>query len=257
MARTILLLDGDQYLHRGCAAVEKEVQWDEENYTISANSVEAWEVVIGSIDKVHNHFGKECDLVVCLSEGAPGGFRRKLVDPSYKMQRKDTRKPLCFYEMKEKLKLERKCVFFDDLEADDVMGILSTKPGPDHKIIISRDKDMKTIPGTLWDGGSGFHVINEGTADYWHLYQTLVGDASDGYKGCPGIGPVKAQKILKQANELAEDTEHPQGAWPAVVWTYIKAGLTEADALTQARLARILRWDDWDSQKKEVRLWTP
>jgi DNA polymerase-1 len=42
-----------------------------------------------------------------------------------------------------------------------------------------------------------------------------------------------------------------------VVSLYAKAGLTEADALRQARLARILRWTDWDNKKKEPILWTP
>ena len=38
---------------------------------------------------------------------------------------------------------------------------------------------------------------------------------------------------------------------------YIKAGYTRDDALEQARLARILRWTDWDEKKGEPILWTP
>src|SRR3954447_5682970 len=152
MGRTLLLIDGDQYLHRGCAAVERDTRWDDENHCLTSNIVEAWEVVEGSITKIVTHFGDGAEAVICLSEGASGGFRRKLVDPTYKLHRQDTRKPLCFFDLKDKLKEEYKCVFFDDLEADDVMGILSTKPGTDTKIIVSRDKDMRTIPGKLWDG---------------------------------------------------------------------------------------------------------
>ena len=45
--------------------------------------------------------------------------------------------------------------------------------------------------------------------------------------------------------------------WGIVSAAYDKAGLTEADALQQARLVRILRWSDWDSEKKVPILWCP
>lgn len=254
MPRTILLIDGDQYLHRACAAVERDTRWDEQNHVLSSNEVEAWEVVEGSIKKVLDHFGST-DHVICLSEGE---VFRKNIDPSYKSNRKDTRKPLCFYDLKDKLKAEYKCVYFNGLEADDVMGILSTKPGPDSKIIVARDKDMKTIPGKLWDGAK-FSVITEQEADYWHLYQTLVGDASDGYKGCPGVGPKKAEKLLQDA---IDRNAHLSGTmthcvWPDITAAFVAAGLTAEDALRQARLARILRWQDWDNKLKVPILWTP
>jgi hypothetical protein len=38
---------------------------------------------------------------------------------------------------------------------------------------------------------------------------------------------------------------------------YEKKKLTAEDALRNARLARILRWDDWDRKKKEPILWRP
>lgn len=246
MPRQILLIDGDQYLHRACAAVERDTRWDEENHVLVSNAEEAYDVVLGSINKLTHHFGHK-DYVIAFSEGVI--FRTK-IDPAYKANRKDTRKPLCFYELKERMKQEHKCVFYDGLEADDVMGIIATKPGPDEKIIVARDKDMKTVPSKLWDGGK-FHVIGEDEADYWHMYQTLVGDTTDGYKGCPGIGPKKAEALLNAAMERYEC------CWPAVVAAYEKAGLTVEDAIRNSRLARILRWTDWDSKNKEVKLWSP
>jgi DNA polymerase-1 len=92
---------------------------------------------------------------------------------------------------------------------------------------------------------------HEGEADYWHMFQTLTGDAVDGYKGCPGMGPVGAQKLLSDGMAMED------GMWPMVVKAYEKKNLTEEDALRNARLARILRWDDWDRKKKEPILWTP
>ncbi len=253
MARTILLIDGDQYLHRACAAVEQETRWDDENHLLWSNCVEAWEVVEGSIDKVLSHFDEK-DHVICLSETGTKDFRKDLVDANYKAHRVGSRKPLCFYDLKRKLIAERNCRYVEGLEADDVMGILATKPGPDNKIIISRDKDMKTIPAKVWTGDSFYNVTQE-EADYQHLYQTLVGDAVDGYKGCPGVGPKTAEKLLLEAACQGDYLDRQR--WSAVRKAYEKAGLTEADALRNARLARILRWSDWNSERKEPILWTP
>jgi DNA polymerase-1 len=167
------------------------------------------------------------------------------------------RKPLCFTAIRERLEQTYKVAKYPTLEADDVMGILATK-GVGDTIICSMDKDMMQIPGKLWDG-KDLHVITETGGDYWHMYQTLVGDTTDGYKGCPGIGPAKAQKLLQEA---IDSNAHLSGTvahccWPAVAEAFENAGLTETDALTQARLARILRASDWDFNKKEVKLWQP
>jgi DNA polymerase-1 len=138
------------------------------------------------------------------------------------------------------------------------MGVLATYPSKTQKIIVSQDKDMKTIPTTVWNGKDLLHVT-EDEADYNHMYQTLIGDSTDGFKGCPGVGPVKATKLLDAQHmktRLAEISLN-RWLWEAVKATYEKAGLTEADALQQARLARILRWSDWDSENKKAILWTP
>lgn len=254
MQRTILLLDADQFLHRACAAVERDERWDDENHILYSNEVEAWEVVEGSIKKTLDHFGHQ-EHVLCLSDTGTKDFRKDLVDPTYKMHRQGVRKPLCFHDLKAKMIAELPVRSFPGLEADDVMGILATKPGEHERIIVSRDKDMRTIPTKVWTGDK-FYNISVEEADYFHLYQTLIGDASDGYKGCPGVGPKKAEKLLTQNVDDATDITTPW-RWFRVVEAYVKAGLTEADALRQARLARILRWSDWDAVKKEVILWTP
>ena len=88
--------------------------------------------------------------------------------------------------------------------------------------------------------------MDNSAADRFHLYQTLVGDQTDNYKGCPGVGPVKAETALG-ANPT----------WASVVGCYEKAGLTEEDALVQARVARILRHGEYNKMTCEVKLWTP
>jgi hypothetical protein len=38
---------------------------------------------------------------------------------------------------------------------------------------------------------------------------------------------------------------------------YNGKGLTESDALTNARVARLLRWDEFDQETGEVTHWSP
>lgn len=243
---TTLLVDGDQYIHRVCAANERDVKWDYENHVLMANEEEAWDTLQAAVGNLRTHFGN-ADVVICLGQ-APY-FRHQLF-PGYKPGR--GRKPMCFPEIRQRLKDEYQSVEFEGLEADDVMGILATKPGNDA-IIVARDKDMKGVPAKVWDGKE-FANYGEAEADYFHLFQTLTGDTTDGYKGCPGVGPVKAEKLLMSTDLLTRDTRK---LWSVVSRAYVDAGLTEADALLQARLARILRWSDWNNKKKVPILWTP
>lgn len=237
-----LLIDGDLILYRSSAAVEKEVRWDEENHVLWANEEEAWTAVQYELDKLFTRFDTK-EHVVCLTQGP--NFRLK-VDPTYKSNRAKTRKPVCYPAVRERLEREYRTVKMAGLEADDVLGIFATR---DPKAIIcSMDKDMKTIPCNLWNG-TDLLKVSEAEADHFHLFQTLTGDTTDGYPGCPGIGPVKAEAALAKST-----LETP---WQRVVACFEKAGLTEDDALRQARLARILRDCDWDSKNKEVKLWTP
>jgi DNA polymerase-1 len=257
--KRLLLIDGDEFLFRACAAVEKEVRfnvilgevdWNEPPiHVLGSNPVQAREVLDEMLNRIFERFETR-EHLLCFS--SPPNFRYG-VDPTYKNNRANSRKPLCYVELREQVEADYKCRAFPGLEADDVMGVLATHPKTvreSQPIIISQDKDMQTIPTQVWRQGE-LMTISEAQADYYHMFQTLVGDTSDGYKGCPGVGKVKAEKLL------ADYADNPTLFWPAVVAAYMRAGLTEQDALTQARLARILRWQDWDNTKKEPILWSP
>jgi hypothetical protein len=197
------------------------------------------------------------------------------VDPTYKNNRANSRKPLCYVQLRSDIEQAYKCKNFVGLEADDVMGIIATAPMPKtQRIIVSQDKDMQTIPAQVWRKGD-LMTVTEAEADRYHLYQTLIGDTTDGYPGCPGVGAVGAEEFLKEPfvwepyehvfksgprkglTETRWKQEPTADLWAGVVSFYVKAGLTEEDALRQARLARILRWSDWDNEAKKPRLWTP
>jgi DNA polymerase-1 len=82
------------------------------------------------------------------------------------------------------------------------------------------------------------------------MKQTLTGDPTDGYGGCPGVGKAKVAKALTKKTE-------DQTLWELVVQQYVSKGLTEADALVQAQVARICRADDYDFINKRPIPWHP
>ena len=124
------------------------------------------------------------------------------------------------------------------------MGIYATRyPG---NMIVSPDKDMRQIPGQLYNFEETITITKEDGAR-WHLIQSISGDQTDGYGGVPGIG-------VKRAVSLYEDKGY---SWKTAVNAFLEKDLTEDDALVNARLARILTNEDYDFKKRKPKLWTP
>lgn len=243
-----LLIDGDMLVFEICAALEHEINWEGDLWTLHVNDSEAKtrldERVSFLIDKVLDktkHIGAY-ELLMCFSD--KDNFRKKIL-PTYKANRAGKRRPMCFGTLKEWAMEKYTAYQRPSLEADDCIGILATLKK--NTVIVSGDKDMKCIPGRFYDyRRNEFLSISESEADYWHMYQTLIGDATDGYSGCPGVGAKTAEKILANGH-----------TWDIVAAEYIRKGLTEEDALIQAQTARILRKSDYNIKRKEVVLWTP
>jgi 5'-3' exonuclease len=169
---------------------------------------------------------------------------RKTIDPDYKGHR-NRKKPCGYKRVINKLKEEYDVLIMPTLEADDAIGIYATKvPG---NIICSPDKDMRQIPGDLFDLSTGVVTITPEEGRRWHLIQTMSGDQTDGYAGIPGIGIKRAEALL-EANGAT---------WQTVVDAFAAKDLDESVALKNARLAKILQHEDYDYANKEPRLWNP
>ena len=250
---SILLIDGDIYIYRSAVKAETEVQWTEDLWTLHARMGDAINLFDTEIEKIKKATKAE-DVIIALSDTT--NFRYQIL-PTYKANRKNKRPPMLRGELKKYVQESYKTYLRPNLEADDVLGILatSTKIIKGDKIVVSVDKDVKTFPCTYYN--SDKKTITETTkreAQYFHLYQTLIGDAVDGYSGCPSIGGKTAEKILDGMLEGKEDFQY---WWNVVVSTYEKKGLTEEDALLQARVARICRTKEYNFKTKQVVLWTP
>jgi len=246
--KRVLLIDADVIAYNAASACQQEIEFSPGYYTWQSSFDEVLSAFDDQIEKIKDTLDGD-EIKLCLTD-SEGNFRRSVL-PTYKGKR--GKKPLVLKALKEFLTEERQAYFRPGLEGDDCMGILATVKSPDDRIIVSIDKDMKQIPGK-WVRWPDTEIveIEEHEADYFHMLQTLTGDVTDGYSGCPGIGPVKAEKLLGSRDEIPFDPW-----WETVVKTYEAKGLTEEDALVQARVARILRASDYDFKLKQPILWTP
>lgn len=240
-----LLIDGDILVVSTCAAAEKEVDWGDDQWTVTSDIKSVKATILDAIENMKKDLDAQ-KAVITLSMGDT--FRHEIYEP-YKKGR--GRKPVGTGEVKRWLIEEQDAKLKPGIEADDTMGILSTHPKliKGEKIIVSADKDMMTIPGLLYRNGEIITVTEEEADRHW-LTQTLTGDVTDNYPGLKGFGAKKAEKFL----DAIPEGEDP---WPHIVQLYGDHGFDEEFALTQARLARILRWTDYDYKKKEVKLWKP
>lgn len=258
MTRTVII-DGDVVAYRVGAALQEEFEIESQEDDEFIYRTVAWCPKQAAIEKLESKIDSICkdtksqEIAVALSSDT--NFR-KTINPNYKGNRKGILKPVILNFLKDYLANNYKTYIKPDLEADDVIGILATSNIiKGDKVVWSMDKDFKTIPCKFRreapDGSHKSYVYSLEEADWWFMYQTLIGDKVDGYEGCKGIGDKTARKILGDVGSktLAE-------MWDDVVTVYISKGYTEEDALLNARMARILRADDYDFKNKEVKLWS-
>ena len=249
--KTIGLIDADILAYEVASVNETRIAWEPdtkpEQYTKSLDGAHAQADY--QVARLRNILNLD-EVVICLS-GA-NNFRKKILT-TYKFNRKEVMRPLLLNPIKAYLTDNYPTLIQDDLEADDLLGILSTGdylPTKDKKIVISIDKDLTQIPGWYFnpDKDTKAREITKADGNYFHYLQTLTGDWTDGYKGCPGIGPKKAEKLL---------AENKGKEWEAIVLAYESKGLTEADALVQAQVARICQANNYNFKTKEVTPWQP
>ena len=250
MSKT-LLIDADVLIFQASVSVEQEVDWGNDLWTLHADLGEAKDILNTKIDELCETFPSTTSPIMALSD-ITGQYFRKKIFQGYKAGRTGKRKPIVFRPLRTYLEQQYNTYVKPGLEGDDVLGILATHPKlvKGDRLVVSIDKDMGTIPCNWSRDGEEYITVTEEEADYSHMIQTLTGDSTDSYGGCPGIGPKRATVALEGLTSYDE-------MWPVVVNLFYKAGLAEHDALLQARLARILRAEDYDFMRKEPILWTP
>lgn len=278
----MLIIDGDSLAYRAAAAVQ-HIQEDEFGIVQPfARVVEGQAVVENLLFSLIESFGgdEEVDFAVYLSD--PEANFRSTLYPDYKKQRSETPRPLLLGNLKQYLRDSYEAEHWPGLEADDVLGILATQPDAGIRIMCGDDKDYLTVPApyhrfgdTEDNGRARWKSTSVVEADRFLLIQTLAGDKVDNYPGCPGLGMDRAAEAIdnpailipgetkitrgpRKGEAVTKWTRSPtDDLWACVVSHYERAGLGETEALLTARLARILRWEDFDYETGRITLWTP
>lgn len=244
-----IIIDGDIPLYSIAFSVEEPIDWGDDFWTLHSDMKMARDSLTIWMDKVVEdlaplHHGDH-NLVVALSDKANW---RKDIYPAYKENRVTKRKPVVFNPLREHIREAYDAVCYPRLEADDMLGLLA---GPED-IMVSSDKDLLTVPGLHYNPTKpedGIVRLDKAAAFWNHMCQTLTGDVTDNYKGCPGVGPKTARKIL-----VGDD---PVEMWEAVLLHFEKGGMFKEEALVQAQIAHILHPGEYNMDTNEVRLWSP
>jgi DNA polymerase I len=257
---TTLLIDADPFIYAAAHATQSTYDWGEGVVSTVAYGEEARDKFKTDIAKVLGHFDAGTRAILCLSDAEPS-FRKDFW-PAYKGGR--GARPLVYKPLREWVLQEYSDTYLRPrLEADDILGILGTHPKivPGEKVLVASDKDLLQVPGLHFNPQKPAdpHRVSTVAGDRLFFTQILTGDSVDNYPGCPGIGPKRADRIIQDAIDASA---HLAGTvfhcvWEPIVAAYAKAGLTEHDALIQARCARILQHQDYDFSKKEPKLWQP
>jgi DNA polymerase-1 len=233
-----LLIDADYIVYKACAGAEDEIDWGDDVITVVSKFSEAMKNVERDLTRIKGEFMWDVpEMILFFSDSK--NFRKKIY-PEYKGHR-NRKKPCGYRRVITELGKRYELIRLPELEADDSMGIYATEhPG---NIIVSPDKDMRQIPGKLFDMKETVTIEPE-EGRRWHLIQSLAGDQTDGYSGCPGIG-------IKRAVTLFEEGGYN---WDVVVKAFKAKELGEDVALMNAQLAKILTNKDYDGH---VIPWTP
>ena len=242
-----LLIDADWLIYNSCCACEEDTRWTEHEHTLHSDERDIMNMIDNRIDVYKTIAGEKHDIVMCFTSYPT--FRHEIF-PEYKIHRIGKRKPLALRSVINNCKKIYDCVSYPNLEGDDVLGLLATNGQYKNPIIVSVDKDMRTIPCKLIAAEEVEHITEKKANRHW-FQMSIAGDSTDGIVGVKGTGMVTATKLL------ADTPDTIDALWSKVAETYTKKGYTLADAILNARLTRILREGDYDYNTGTVKLWNP
>lgn len=197
------LIDLDILLYQDGYASDSQCKRDSNN-----NSLEFTVMYIDRhIKRIKEQIG--ADEVVLFMTG-PTNFRKEIdsILP-YKGNRNPDHKPSQYDAAKAYYATLPNTVVVADMEADDAMAITAcqlARDFPDREIIIcTQDKDLKTVPCTIYNWKDAvYENINPLLAQYFLHTQIMTGDTSDNIKGLVGVGPSTARSLLKNYQRICE-----------------------------------------------------
>lgn len=282
----VLVIDGDYLAFSAMAAAEVEFCWHDNVWTLECDHEKAFGIFSNTVETIRERRKAWNKSPVVLAFTDKVNWRKSILE-SYKANRKAVRKPLGYDKFIERIKASDEWVSLchANLEGDDIMGIVGTNPSlvnANFVTLVSCDKDFKTIPCEFYWLTTG-EILNHDveTANYYHMYQTIMGDLTDGYSGIKGIGAggaeefladpfyyVLDQKTFKSGPRKGETVEvyrkttnEAEGTnltlWEQMETLAEKQGMTKGELLVQAQVACILHDRHYDWESGDITLWSP
>lgn len=184
----VALIDADFLMYSVGFACE-----DDEDPRMAKNRLTEWLTDIVYMDL-------QCDDYIAYTTG-PNNFRYEVAKTvPYKGNRKELKRPKHLDALKEHIK-RLGAIETDGIEADDAVAILNAKE-PGKYIMVHVDKDLDQLTGEHYNPNKAErYTIDDFTAAYKFWTQMLTGDRVDNIPGLAGIGPKKAEKILKDCKD--------------------------------------------------------
>lgn len=252
------LIDGDIVVYTAASIAERDCPFDGGTRKDMPFDRVCEEIII-QVQEIME--GARCDTFSFILSPDDRRNFRKVIYPAYKANRKPKPKPDMYWPLIEWVRQDLHAYDLPGVEGDDLIGLLHMED-PENTVMVSSDKDLKTIPGTLYNPMRDVietTSINE--ANHFWMTQVLTGDSTDNYPGCPRIGKVKAAKMLEDPLLQTHPEFYLRRNWrivyDAFLDHYIDPQVALDKAILQARLARILRAGDYDYETESVRLWHP
>lgn len=235
----LLLIDGDTLVYRyGLMNHTRDVDFDDTTEVEPVDALEAAKLAISQkLQFLLDDTGVP-DFRIALANPGVKCFRYGFY-PQYKAHRGEP--PEIIRPLRNWMRRE----YFDKLlpvpvgrpmETDDILGYHHQEDG--LTCLVSNDKDFMTLPGWNYHPFTGeLRWITKDSAKVTLFYQCLVGDGADGFPGCPGIGPLKAEEIL--LTHIASRGCDFGELWDTVHFTFVSQGATEDDLKTTFCLAKV------------------
>lgn len=217
--KTVLLIDGENILHQSFHKFEK----------LKSTDGKPSGAIFGFFKSLHMYLTRfKPNEVVITFDNGHSPVRDKLL-PNYKGHRKNISVDYESLQIQKAIIMKilgmlRISYIFDkrnktQYEGDDFLAYLIINTyRSDNVILVSSDKDFNQLLNKnvrilnprkdevirVGNCKELFGYSPEETVDYL----SMVGDTSDDIKGIPGIGPVKARKILDEYGTLDKFLEH-------------------------------------------------
>lgn len=217
----LLLIDGDVSCYQACKSRYDRVELDSDGkrktkeFSPEEDSIylqESWENFKKELKQLQDELFTEDYLMAVKGEN---NFRNLIYD-EYKINRhKDPKLANLFVPILRQMAVrEGYAIASEGREADDLLRIWAEQCRENNitHIICTIDKDLKCIPGKFYDMKHHKLIeISEMDAKRHYYEQLLKGDTVDHIPGLPGIGKVRAEKMLAHCQTELEMQEEVLG----------------------------------------------